>query len=208
MNTVVTTGLVLLLASTANAGYIGNVVGLDGDEQVSSLSITAGDSFSGAVMLDGAGTRSDFALFRLVSSASNLGYSAGWYEWSTPFTTGGIDDFSSPSLGESGVIDENTYSDPLAPGEVDVVFENLTDTFGDYFSTGMILTFTLIVPETFGEGSFTLDFAPDTFTDGASIVSAESGQQLTVNVVPSPSATSLIAFSCLAMSSRRRLPTK
>tara|TARA_R110000744_G_scaffold343773_2_gene449002 strand:+ start:29321 stop:29935 length:615 start_codon:yes stop_codon:yes gene_type:complete len=199
-----TTSLVLVMASTANAGYIGSVVGLVGDDEVSSLTINAGDSFTGAVMLDGAGTRSDFALFRLLSSASNLEYSAGWYEWSTPFTTGGIDDYSSPGPNESGVIDEDTYSDPFAPGEIDVVFENLTDTFGDYFGTGMILTFTLIVPDTFAEGSFTLDFASDTFTDGASFVDAESGQGLTVNVIPSPASTSLMAlFGVLAVSRRR-----
>lgn len=204
MNTVFSTGLVLVIASTANAGYIGNVVGLIGDEQVSSLSINAGDSFSGAVILDGAETRSDFALFRLVSSASNLEYSAGWYEWSSPFTTGGIDDFSSPGPGASGVIDEDTYSDPFAPGAVDVVFENLTDTFGDYFGTGMLLSFTLTVPESFFEDSFTLDFASDTFTDGASFVDAESGQGLTVNVVPSPATTSLIALGGMLWVSRRR----
>jgi len=194
----------LVFATTANAGYIGSVVGLVADEQVSSLTINAGESFSGAVMLNGAGTQSDFALFRLVSSASNLEYSAGWYEWSTPFTTGGIDDFSSPGPNESGVIDEDTYSDPFAPGEIDVVFENLTDTFGDYFGTGMILSFTLIVPETFAEGSFTLEFAPDTFTDGASFVDAQSGQGLTVNVVPSPATTSLIALGGMLWVSRRR----
>ncbi len=200
-------GLVVTLAAAtpASADYVGSVVGLDGDTQSSSLTINAGDSFSGAVLLDGsAGTRADFALFRLVFSVSNLEYDTGWYDWSTPFTTGGTDDYSSPSLNSSGTIDVDTFSDPFHSGDIDVAFENVSDSFGEYFTTGTILTFTLTIPETFDLGSFTIDFSSDTFTDGASIVNATTGSGLLVNVVPAPTTAALAGIAGLVATRRRR----
>lgn len=200
-------GLVVALAAAApaSADYVGSVVGLVGDTQFDSLTVNTGDSFSGAVLLDGpAGTQADFALFRLVFSVSNLEYDTGWYDWSSPFTTDGIDDFSSPSFDSSGVIDADTFGDPFHAGDIDVAFENVSDSFGEYFTTGTILTFTLTVPETFELGSFTIDFAPDTFTEGASFVDATAGSGLTVNVIPAPSTAMLAALGGLAMTRRRR----
>lgn len=196
---------IALTASMAHADYVGHVRGLDGGNQVESLTVNAGDSFTGAVMLDGdAGTRSDFALLRLVFSVSNLEYDTGWYNWSDPFTTGGVDDFSRPGSDTSGVITADTYLDPFAVGSIDVAFENVSDSFGEVFSTGMLLTFTLTVPETFELGSFTIDFAPDTFTDGASFVEATAGTGLTVNVIPAPASMLVAAFGGIAVVRRRR----
>lgn len=199
-------GLVFtLIAAPVSAAYVGSVVGLNGGSQFDSITVNTGDSFRGAVLLDGsAGTKADFALFRLSFSVPNLEYSAGWYDWSAPFTTGGIDDFSSPGPDASGVIDSETFNDPFASGDIDVVFENVSDGFGEYFASGTILTFTLTVPETFELGSFSIDFAPDTFTDGASFVDATAGSGLTVNVVPAPASAFAAGLAGLAFARRRR----
>lgn len=196
---------VSVLAGSANADYVGSVFGLFNGSQVSSLDVAAGDSFSGVVVLDAdPGTRSDFALFRLVFSVPNLEYASGWFTWSTPFTTGGIDDFSTPGHDESGVITAATLNDPFSPGSIDVAFENLSDSFGAFFTTGTILTFTLTVPETFELGSFTIEFAPDTFTDGVSLVDATAGSGLTVNVIPAPATGVLAGLGGLLIIRRRR----
>jgi len=201
------TGLVVALAAAApaQADYVGSVVGLVGENQFNSITVNTGDSFSGAVLLDGeTGTQADFALFRLVFSVSNLEYDTGWYDWSSPFTTGGIDDFSSPSFDSSGIINADTFGDPFHAGDIDVAFENVSDSFGEYFTTGSILTFTLTVPETFELGAFTIDFAPDTFTDGATFVDATAGSGLTVTVVPAPATAVLAGLGGLVMARRRR----
>lgn len=196
---------IALTASLAHADYVGHVRGLDGGNEVESLTVNAGDSFTGAVMLDGsAGTRSDFALLRLVFSVSNLEFESGWYDWSSPFTTGGVDDFSRPGIDTSGVITADTYLDPFAVGSIDVAFENVSDSFGQVFSTGLLLTFTLTVPETFDLGSFTIDFVPDTFADGASFVEATAGTGLTVNVIPAPASLLVAGFGGIAACRRRR----
>ena len=203
----IATGLAVVLpvATTASAEYVGSVVGLDNESEVTSLTVATGESFTGAIKLDGPGSmKADFALFRLVFSVSNLEYDTGWYDWSTPFTTGGVDDFSSPGFDSSGVIDGDTFIDPFHAGDIDVAFENVSDSFGEYFTTGTILTFTLAVPETFELGSFTIDFAPDTFTDGASFVDARAGGGLTVTVVPAPATAAVAGLGGLAMVRRRR----
>ena len=107
----IATGLAVALsvATTASAEYVGSVIGLDQESEVASLTVAAGESFTGAIKLDGPGSmKADFALFRLVFSVSNLEYDTGWYDWSTPFTTGGVDDYSSPGFDSSGVIDGDT----------------------------------------------------------------------------------------------------
>lgn len=199
--------LVVAVAASASvqAQYVGSVFGLVAGNQFNSITVTAGDSFSGAVVLDATtATHADFALFSLLLSVENLEYSAGWYSWSSPFTTGGVDDFSRPGHDESGLITADTYNDPFAPGMIDVAFENVSDSFGAVFTTGTILTFTLTVPEFFDLGSFTVDFAPDTFTDGASLVEATAGTGLMVTVIPAP-ATGLIAcLGGMALTRRRR----
>lgn len=205
MKTVAGTAILLVTLSPASAGYVGSVVGLTDDGQASSLIVNTGQSLNGAVVLDGStGTRADFAMFRLVFSVTGLEYSPGWYDWSSPFTTGGSDDFSSPGHASSGVIDVNTFHDPFAPDEIDVVFENLTDQFGQTFSMGSILSFTLTVPLDFAIGSFTIAFASDTFANGTNQVQASVGSILTVNVVPTPSAGMAVCVAGLAFGRRRR----
>lgn len=191
--------------SVANADYVGNVVGIEGLSQVDTLIVTPGESFTGAVVLEGdLGTQSDFALFRVLFSKPGLEYSPGWYEWSSPYTTGGVDDFSTPGPNASGVIESSSYLDPFAPDDIDVAFENVTDSFGEFFGTGTLLTFELTVPVFFEPGELSIQFVPDTFTDGAFPVVASIGSALTVIVVPAPGTALVLAAGGLLGTRRRR----
>lgn len=195
----------VLACGVASAGYVGSVVGLsEGGQQADTLTVSAGDVFTAGVLLESSdNAKNDSAIFRLAFSVANLEHDAGWYEWGDSYTTGGIDDRSRPGSDESGVITSATHLDPFDPDAVDVYFENLTDNFGQYFSTGLLLTFTLRVPqELIDVGSFTIGFIPDTLTDGASIVDTSAGGSLVVNVIPAPS--TLVSIAAVGLCSRRR----
>jgi hypothetical protein len=201
-----------LTALNAQAAHVGSVVGFPpgapitlGTGGQSSLTLNPGETFSGAVLLQASpGDRFDFALFRLVFSEPGLSFSSGWSQWSSPFTTGGLDDFSTPSSNSAGIIDANSYLDVLAPGVVDVSFENLTDNFGDYFFTGMLVSFTLTVPSDFQPSAFTVAFAPEIFSDGTETVAVSAGSSLAVTVVPAPASALAMLIAACGMSRRRR----
>jgi hypothetical protein len=195
----------------AQAAYVGSVVGFPpgapitlGTAGQSSLTLNPGETFSGAVLLQGSpGDRFDFALFRLVFSEPGLSFSSGWSQWSSPFTTGGLDDFSTPRSNSAGIIDANSYLDVLAPGVFDVSFENLTDNFGDYFFTGMLVSFTLTVPSNFQPSTFTVAFVPEIFSDGIEMVGVSAGSSLSVTVVPAPTGCVLLLAGAVGVRRRR-----
>ena len=210
--TLIGLGAVGLTAITAQAAYVGSVVGFPPGTPItlgaggqSSLTLNRGDTFSGAVLLQGSsGDRFDFASFRLVLTEPGLSFASGWSQWSSPFTTGGLDDFSTPSSNSAGIIDANSYLGVLAPGIVDVSFENLTDNFGDYFFSGMLLSFTLTVPVDFQPGAFTVSFAPEIFTDGTETVATSAGGSLAVTVVPAPAGCVVLVAGAAGLIRRRR----
>jgi len=175
-------------AVSASAAYVGSVVGLGpGDVPTDTLSLAPGESFNAQVVLTGdVGDKNDSAVFRLVFSQPGLEFASGWLQWGAPYTTGGLDDFSSPSATTSGTIDVATHTDVVHPFDVDASFENLTDNFGDYFTTGALVSFSLAVPVGFAPGPVTIQFVPESFTAGASIVEVDAGAALTINVIPSP----------------------
>lgn len=197
---------------SAQASYVGSVLGGPSGSAANSstgfqsaITVQPGDSFSGAVVLEGTpGTRCDFALFKLVFTEPGLTYSAGWSQWTPPFTSGGFDDFSTPSSSSSGLITASTFNDVLAPGVIDVSFENLTDNFGDYFFAGTIVNFTLSLPADFTPRSFVVSFVPDTFADGAIDVTATAGSPLHVSVVPAPGTELAMGIAAIVTFRRRR----
>lgn len=200
-----------LTAFNAQAAYVGSVVGFPPGTSItlgaggqSNLTLNRGDTFSGAVLLQASpGDQFDFALFRLVFSEPGLSFASGWSQWSSPFTTGGLDDFSTPSSNSAGIIDANSYLDVLAPGVVDVSFENLTDNFGDYFFNGMVVSFALTVPSDFQPSAFTVAFAPEIFTDGTETVAASVGSSLAVTVVPAPAGCVVLLAGAVGLRRRR-----
>lgn len=198
---------VAVAAANAHAAFIGDVVGFAGGagEPLSSLTVAPGETISGAVFLDASlGTRCDFALFKLEFSVAGLEHAPRWFQWSSPFTTGGLDDFSAPNSTSGGVINPDSYVDLLEPDAVDLKFENLTDEFGQYFEGGIILTFGLLVPSGFEPGDVTISFIPDSFADGVQPIAALAGMPLTLTVVPSPAATAAGLLACSALVRRRR----
>lgn len=195
------------MASAASAGYIGSVVSIgQGGVETPSLDVLPGGSFSAALVLTGdTADRNDSAVFRIVFSFEGLAISSGWAQWSTPYQTGGIDDFSNPAHDASGLITSSTHNDPVAVGATDVYFENVSKTAGSFFTSGTLLTLTFAVPEALANvGSFTISFAPDTFTNGASFVNAAAGESLTVNVIPAPAGLLVLGSACFAAGRRRR----
>ncbi len=198
--------IVLVSSIQASASYIVDILGESNGGGMSSLiEVSPGDSFSGFVNLSAASaTQSDSTVIRLVFDNSGLTFDANWFEWSSPYTTGGIDDFSVPSSTENGMIDVNTFFDNSAPTDIDIRFENLTDNFGDFFTTGTLITFELTVPASALPGSsYMISPAPDTFTDGASFVDAVAGDSLTVNVIPEPATFVTLCVLSLAVFTRR-----
>jgi hypothetical protein len=201
-----------LTALNAHASFIGSVVGYPPGTPItgsigaqSSLTVARGDTFSGAVLLQASpGSRIDFSLFRLVFSEPGLSYSSGWSQWASPFTRGGLDDFSTPSWNSSGIIGANSHIDVFSPGVVDIAFENLTDNFGDYFYTGLLVSFTLSVPSDFQPGAITVSFVPETFSDGAETVVVSVGSSLAVTVVPTPASGFAVLLGALVTFRRRR----
>lgn len=207
MKRVLAVSIASVAAANAHAAYIGDVVGFasGSGEPISSLAVAPGETISGGVLLHASlASRCDFALFRLEFSVSGLEHAPGWFQWSSPFTTSGLDDFSEPSSVSSGVIDPDSYIDLFATDAIDVSFENLTDEFGEYFDSGIILTFTLRVPMDFQAGEVEIAFIPDSFADGVQSVSATSGVPLTVTVVPSSGATATGLLTLGALARRRR----
>ncbi|HNO80224.1 MAG TPA: hypothetical protein PKN33_19425 [Phycisphaerae bacterium] len=199
--------IVLGLSIQASATYTVDILGeSNGSGMTSSIEVAPGDRFSGFVNLSAAtATQSDSAIIRLVFDNPGLIYNSNWFAWSSPYTTGGIDDFSVPDSTGSGVIDVNTFTDGLAPTDIDIRFENLTDNFGDFFETGTLISFELTVPaSTLPGSSYTISPVPDTFTDGASFVDAVAGDSLTVNVIPEPATSVMACVLSIAVLARRK----
>ncbi len=201
-----------VIAPTASLGsYIGSVVGVGpGGVETPSLTVNPGESFSAVVVLDGdLGTQSDSAIFRLVFSVEGVAIASGWSNWTSPYLTGGLDDFSSPTSGAAGLITASSYADPLDVGATDVYFENLTKSAGAFFSTGTLISLSFTVPAALESiGSFTISFVPDTFTNGASFVDATAGAALTVNVLPAPGVSHCGVLAWAASRRRRARSTQ
>lgn len=193
------------LPASALAQYSAQVVGIGpGDANVPALSVLPGDSFSGAVILAGpAGIRNDSAVFRLVFTAAGLEFGPDWYQWGAPYVTGGPDDLTSPGLSTTGALNAATFIDPLDPAAIDVGFENLTPSFGQFFTTGLLLRFTLRVPLSVLAGTFHVAFADGSFTNGASSVSVQPTSSLTVTVIPAPATALVCALGLVAFRRRR-----
>lgn len=200
--------IVLASALPVSAGYVVDVLGTAGvGIPSSSIEIQPGGSFEGQVdLLAPMGIQLDSVVLRLDFDVEGLRFESGWFEWSTPFTTGGVDDFSVPAANAFGVIDQDTFADALSPSSIDTSFENLTDEFGDFFTTGTLISFTLSVPIDALPGTvYTISPVPDTFTNGASFVEAVAGSALSVNVVPEPTTlTLLLGGLCMLFGLRRQ----
>jgi len=196
-NTLIVAGLAggLVFAGTASAQIVGDIVGiLPGDTQTSTLSVNAGDAFTGGVLISTTVSNLEFdTIGFFLTGLDGLEFGPDWFTWSAPFVTGGIDDVSNPAAEASGIFSSDAF------------FSNLTPNSGDVFSEGILVTFTLTIPETFLVGtSFDIGFVGDEASDGFSLFDFETGSPLTVTVVPAPATAVLAGLGGLAMTRRRR----
>ena len=109
------------LGTPASAGYIAHVESIDGSD---AINVLAGEAFGIRLRLEptGSGAEIDAAVLRLMFDREGLATTSAWYEWATPFVTGGSDDFSVPGFLSATSIDGTAYADPLDPEAVDLYF--------------------------------------------------------------------------------------
>lgn len=161
--------------------------------QIDGTSVSAmawGGSVDIDVVLTSDASDSHYAsLFTVEFSKQNLTYSN--YLWGAPYETGGVDDYSSPSLGELPLsLDANTFISTPGPdpGTIDAWFENIVPMGDDQnpvdnpFTTGTIVTITVDIPSSFPLGQVTITVIPDLFDDGFASVPTSAGGSLTLNI--------------------------
>lgn len=166
------------------------------------VTVNPGDSFAVDLVLSS--DASDFntsAIFTVEFSKPGLQYTS--YAWSDPYTTGGVDDNSQPHITElPTILTESSYVASFGdPGAVDAYFENFAG--AGQFTTGTLLTMSMVVPAGFETGTFTITAVPDTFDNGTETVPT-SGESMTVNVVPEPAAIGLLGLAAVSCLRRRR----
>lgn len=132
------------------------------------------------------------------------------YQWSSPFITGGTDDFSEPNQGSASFPMEITPASDngwgLSPGALDVYLANFNPGV-ETFDEGVLVTMRLQAPAT--GGAFTVRAYPDgeySFTgpaDGWTVYPTVQGQQLQI-AVPEPSICMLAGVVVLSSLSLRR----
>jgi hypothetical protein len=147
----------------------------------------------------------DSAIFRVVFSKPGLVYNG--YDWQAPYLkygeNGSTDDDSDPIITDLPImLDADILSGVGYPaGVVDVELSNAAD---DNFSTGLLATLSIEVPESWGNlpDSIIIDVIPDTFADGFSVIPTTSGPSFTVNI-PEPASLSLVALGSLCLWRRK-----
>lgn len=133
------------------------------------------------------------AIFEVAFSKDGLQYNS--YSWWSPYSTGGIDDWSDPSV-RTGLLNTND----LLSGNI--YFENYVDS-GE-FRTGLILSLTLTIPSDFPLGDVFISAVPDTFEGDLAVpIPTRQGRDFLLQV-PEPATISLLILGGLAMIRRRR----
>ncbi len=148
----------------------------------SALSLTQGSMFDlDLVLTSDAGDTHDAALFTVEFSQPGIALTN--YSWGSPYTTGGIDDYTEPGLGALPVaLDANSYMDDpnFDPGAIDVMFENFI-AVDPSFTVGSIVTLSLEIPCDFVLGDLTITAVPDFFSSNGTDI-ATTGEILTIDI--------------------------
>ena len=183
----------MAITATARADYtltpkVGgqSVIGLDpGGSFTVDFILTSDDSSDPA-------NWSTSAIFEVAFSLDGLQYNS--YSWGSPYSTGGTDDYSDPSI-NAGALNTND----LLSGNI--YFENFVDS-GE-FTIGTLVSLTLTIPGDFPEGNVYISALPDTFEGDLGTVITRKGQDFLLQV-PEPATVSLLILGGLAMIRSRR----
>jgi uncharacterized protein (TIGR03382 family) len=130
------------------------------------------------------------------------------YEWSAPFTTGGIFDDSKPQHAALPVpISPTTLEGGLhPPGLNDIEMSNVL--IGTTFGEGMLVHLEFSIPSNFGyTGPIFISLNPDQIASGFNEIQSAGGQvfRLDVAEIPSPATAPLLLLTAVVGRRRRTL---
>ncbi len=197
----------LMLAVCGHAGYM--LTPSVGGQP--SLDVAAGQSFTlDVVLTSDAADQHNSSIFGLLFSSGGLVLEG--FEWSSPYVTGGLFDFSKPAWNQFPLaLGPDTLSGPgYDPNAVDIELSNITGVLGQpvqYFGTGVLATLLFTVPSDWsGPSQVVISALPDTFAKGFTVIDTQAGDDFVLNiVVPGPAGLLvLVGVVGIGRRSRRR----
>jgi len=164
--------------------------------------VSEGTSFDLEVVLSSDdGDTHTSSILRLLFTSPGLILEA--LEWVSPYTTGGLFDFSVPAAAElpAPIVDSTL---PSPPGLIDIELSNIV--FPGEFGEGPVARLTIGVPADWlasgGAAEVFILAQPDTVADGFDEIATSAGPGLAITIVPAP-ATAMPALLFVVMLRRR-----